>query len=467
MMANPFQRNLRSVLPALLLAGMIGAVLLAASAVMLVRVAEDRDIASLMLIAGWVVMIALAISPRTTRGQTGATATIIVASLAMRFYAIHFVSGVALGADPMNYTNIAHAMLAGQGMTADDWRYGQDLRAYFPPFLPFLLTGWWFFFGDSALSTLVFNTLIDMASAWCLYDLVRRQADEKAGRIAALLFFAYPPFALSAPIPQKEALTILLAVLLLRVALIWMADRRGRLWRHALPLGALWALLALTQASLVLAPLAVALVLAAHRGFRPVLRLGLAAAPAFLVVIAPWWVRNWLLFGTFVPFTTASGFMRNVALGHYANPIPPDIFKLPEPVRSTIMAKATNARILQVPFGFLSETARALAGGFAFEEATIARFRHTTPPISLADRAVWTAPLQFAWVSLLGGALAGVGTEIRRGSSSLVTHISLALFIATLAVGMWFEFGERHRYILTPLLFMLAAGWFFRRLRRF
>ena len=466
-MTNPSKHNLPLVSPALLLAGMIGAVLLAASAVLLVRVAEDRDIASLMLIAGWVVMIALAIAPRTPRERTGAIATIIVASLAMRFYAIHFVSGVALGADPMNYTNIAHAMLAGQGMTADDWRYGQDLRAYFPPLFPFLLTGWWHVFGDSALSTFVFNTLIDLSSAWFLYDIVCRQVDAKAGRIAALLFFAYPPFALSAPIPQKEALTILLGILLLRVALIWLSDKSGRLWRHGLPLGALWALLALTQASLVLAPLAVALVLAAHRGFQPVLRLGLAAAPAFLIVMAPWWVRNWLLFGTFVPFTTASGFMRNVALGHYAVPIPPDIFKLPEPVRSTIMAKATNARIMQVPFGFLSETARALAGSFAFEEATIARFRHTTPPISLADRAVWTAPLQFAWVTLLGGALANVVREIRKGTSSLVTQISLALFIATTAAGMWFEFGERHRYILTPLFFILAAGWLAPRLRRF
>ncbi len=466
-MTNQSQRNLRLDFPALLLAGMIGAVLLAALAVLLVRVVEDRDIVSLMLIAGWVAVIALAISPRTPPAQTVAVATIIAASFAMRFYAINFVHGVALGADPMNYTNIAHAMLAGEGMTVDDWRYGQDLRAYFPPFFPFVLTGWWFLFGDSALSTLAFNTLIDLASAWLLFDIVRRQANEKAGMIAALLLFAYPPFALSAPIPQKEALTILLVVLLLRVALIWLADRSGRLWRHALPLGALWALLALTQASLVLAPLAAALVLAAHRGFRPVLRLGLAAAPAFLVIMAPWWVRNWMLFEAFVPFTTASGFMRNVALGQYANPIPPDIFKLPEPVRSTIMAKATNARILQVPFGFLGETVHALAVSFAFEEATIARFRHTTPPISLADRAVWTAPLQFAWVTLLGGALACVVSEIRRGASSLATHITLALFIAALAVGMWFEFGERHRYLLTPLFFMLSAGWCSRRLRRF
>lgn len=466
-MAGQSQHNPRLVFLALLLAGMIGAVLLAALAVLLVRVAEDRNIASLILMSGWGAVVALAIYPRTPHAQTITVVTIIAASLAMRLYAMHFVDGVALGADPMNYTNIAHAMLAGDGMTADDWRYGQDLRAYFPPFLPFLLSGWWFFFGDSALSTLAFNTLIDLASAWVLYDVVRRQADEKAGMIAALLFFAYPPFALSAPIPQKEALTILLAVLLLRVALIWLADKSGRLWRHALPLGALWAMLALTQASLVLAPLAAALVLAAHCGIRPVLRLGLAAAPAFLVVMAPWWVRNWLLFEAFVPFTTASGFMRNVALGQYSNPIPPDIFKLPEPVRSTIMAKAANARILEVPLGFLSETVRALAVSFAFEEATIARFRHTTPPISLADRAVWTAPLQFAWVTLLGGALASVVSEIRRGSSSLVTHITLALFIATLAVGMWFEFGERHRYILTPLFFILTACWYSRRLRRF
>jgi hypothetical protein len=173
----------------------------------------------------------------------------------------------------------------------------------------------------------------------------------------------------------------------------------------------------------------------------------------------PWWIRNWMLFDAFVPFTTASGFMRNVALGQYSNPIPPDIFKLSEPVRSAVMAKAANARIVEVPIGFLTETFGALARAFAFEEATLARYRHTTPPITMADRMVWTAPLQFAWVTLLAGALAKLVGEIRAGSASLLTQICLVLFFAIVGVGMWFEFGERHRYILTPLLFLIAAPW--------
>ncbi len=447
--------------PPLLLFLMLAAVALAAGLMLSVRIYEDRNPLSLVWIAGWISLVWLGL--KTDRKNIWAVAvTIGAAAMAMRLNAMQFVDGVALGADPMNYTNIAQAMLAGQGMVVDDWQYGQDLRAYFPPFYPFLLTGWWWTFGDSIGSTLAMNTLIDAAGAFGLYAILARRRELRAASVVALLYFAYPPFAFSAPIPQKEALTLTLFIWLLYTALAWVQDRDKKIWRYAVPLGMLSAMLALTQASLLVAPFVIGLVLIGHVGFARTFRLGLAALPFFLIVMAPWWIRNWMLFGAFVPLTTASGFMRNVALGAYRAPFPPDLFTLSEVERSALMAKLANAHLVEAPLGFLKETARALALGFAYEEATLARYRHTTPPISLAARAEIAPLLQFSWLALLGSSVAALWTQIRLRRSDIMTTLLLALFLSILAAGMWFEFGERHRYILTPMLLLIGGSWLVR-----
>jgi hypothetical protein len=448
--------------PQLLLFLMLSAALLAASMVFAVRIYEDRNLFSLGWIAVWLVLIVISLRAAERRSWALAAA-VIVAAMMMRLNAIQLVDDVALGADPMNYTNIAHAMLAGQGMVVDDWQYGNDLRAYFPPFYPFLLTGWWAIFGDSAWSTLAMNSLIDASGALGLYAILAQRKNARAGLLAALLYFAYPPFAFSAPIPQKEALTLMLFIWLLYTTLGWADNRTAKLWRHAAAFGALSAMLALTQASLLVAPAVLGLVLIATCGFAHAFRLGLAALPFFLLVMAPWWVRNWLLFGAFVPLTTASGFMRNVALGEYGAVFPPDLFSRSEVERSALMTSLANAKIIEAPLGFLRETAHALALGFAYEEATLARYRHTTPPISFAARAELAPMLQFSWITALVAALAALWGQFRTRRTEILSTITLALFLSILLAGMWFEFGERHRYILTPMLILIGAAWMMRR----
>lgn len=461
-----YARTAAAPLAALVLGLVLLATGVAATLVLVVGVVERPHPLALPLFGLWLLAMALVVrlarrpGPFVPQADWPVLLGVVALAMLLRLWSANLASGVGLGADPMNYANLARAVLDGRGLVTSDWQYGEGLRAYFPPLYPLLLAGWWGLFGQSIAATVVLHTLVDAAAAAALASAGRRIGQARAGIAAGLAYFAWPAFALAAGVPQKEGLTVLLVVLMLRALAGWLQapPDEARRWRHGLQLGLWWGLLALTQASLVLAPAAVALVLAWQRGIGPVVRLGLTAVPALLVVLAPWWLRNWLLFGAFVPFTTASGMMVNAAWRDARLPFPPGLFDLPEPQRGAVMGELARARILSEPVAFLREALHSMALGFAYEEASLARFRHTTPPISPADHAALAPLLQGAWAALLLSAAAGAVQRWRQRLADPVVLYALALLGAVVAVNLWFEFGERHRLLLTPFLLLLAAG---------
>lgn len=441
-----------------LLCAVLAVLGLGASLVFAVGVAERFSAPGLAAFAAWLAMTALVLRDSGWR----AVLAVVAVSLLLRGVSADLASGAALGADPMNYANLAQAVLDGRGLVTDDWQYGDGLRAYFPPFYPLLLAGWWAVFGVSTLSTLAMNTAIDGLAAWALADAARRLGVvPAAARAAGLVCFAWPAFALGAGLPQKESLTVLLVMLLLRGMAIWLAadPREARRWHHGLKIGLWWGMLGLTQASLALAPGFIAIVLAARRGLAPVVWLGLTALPALLLVLTPWWLRNWLVLGTFVPLTTASGMMANSALGALRVPFPPSLFDLPEPERGAVMGQLARAELAAKPLAALTEMVRSLGLGFAYEEASLARFRHTAPPIDLVTHARLAPLLQGTWAGVLLCALAACWRGLRRGMADPLAIHALVLLVAIVSVNLWFEFGERHRLILTPFLLAMAAGF--------
>lgn len=444
------------------LLGGLALITLAATAVLTVALYERFNAFSLAALVVWLLAMTL-IARQAVAGRIDwrALFALVLLSLLMRWWSVQLTMEVELRVDPMNYTNLATAVLDGRGLIVDDVQYGRDLRAYFPPLYPLLLAGWWALFGVSAWATLAMNTLTDAIAAWALADTGRRLGNRAAGLLAGLAYFAWPAFALGAGLPQKEALTVLLGVLLLRGLVIWLnADAAGaRRWRHGLWLGLWWGMLALTQAGLAVAPAFIALVLIWQRGFAATLRLGLTALPALLAVLLPWWLRNWLVFGAFVPLTTASGFMANSALVHIRAPFPPGIFDLPEPERSKVMGELARGILLGNPVCAAGEYARSMARGFAFEEASLARYRHTVPAISADNHARLEVMLQGSWATLLASATLATWARLRRGLTDPVALYTLALLAAIGLTNVWFEFGERHRLILTPFLLLLAAGF--------
>jgi 4-amino-4-deoxy-L-arabinose transferase-like glycosyltransferase len=385
-------------------------------------------------------------------------ATLIV-GLFGRIAAMALGDGTLTAADPMNYQNLAHALLAGNGLVTTDIQYG-DVYAHFPPLYPVMLAGFWGLFGDSAWTTLTFAYLCDIIAAWAIFDIGRRSGAESAGRIAGLLLLIYPALLIAAPIPQKESLTVALVVLLVRSMLVWSQQKPSEKgWLTIAATGLWWGLLMLTQPSLALLTPCMGLALIRQRGMLPVLRMGVMAGLVAALVMLPWWVRNYLMFGAFVPFTTAAGFLVNVQLGPNLFPFSPGLFDLPEPERGPVMASAAFQWIAAHPIDHATVLLRRVANVFAYESAAIESYRFIDPPMTAGTRSALLAAFQVGWVVLLAAAAAGTKRLPSLAKATWLAPFIILFTVSLLAVNIWFEFAERHRYALTPFLLLLAALW--------
>ncbi|WP_337827769.1 hypothetical protein [Pseudonocardia sp. TMWB2A] len=442
---------------------------LMACVVLLAQIVKNFNISSLALVFMWMALLSFAIFRVNKGPQPGWLffALLLLFSAALRWSSVELTSAVALGADPMNYANLARAITEGRGLITDDWQYGEGLRAYFPPLYPVLLAGVWALCGESFYSTLLFNTGVDVASALILFQIGSGAGGRKTGLLSAFAYLAWPSLCLMGATPQKESLALLLILLLLSGTLRWMAtghaghpnQKPERFLQFGAWLGICWGLLALTQPALSLIPAAIAPLLIWQKGFMPMVRLALASIPFLLLVMMPWWVRNWMLFDSFVPFTTASGMMLNSALAEMRVPFPPDLFDNPETVRGAIMGDLAFARLVEDPLAAIMRGARAIAYGLAYEEASLAQLRHTNPPISAENHALLAPLLQASYVAILLSALAGAWQQIKARTVSPILIFYLVILVLIIGVNSWFEFGERHRLVLTPFLLLIGASY--------
>jgi hypothetical protein len=452
--------NWSAALPRILAFGMLPLVLAAAMVLAAALPAAPLLPLAQALILGGVTLGTVLLYGTDERHSWLLTVAVLLVALCGRIAAMSFGDGAVVAADPMNYQNLARSILAGEGLVTADWQYGEGLRAHFPPLYPVLLAGIWSVFGEGAAINLGFSFVCDIITALAIYDIARRGGATIAGRIAALWFLLYPVFLIGAPLPHKESLTVMLGILLVRAMQRWAEGSPAQPARLAIAeTGLWWGLLMLTQPSFALIAPCMGLALVPSRGLLPVLRFGFMAGLCAAVVMLPWWIRNYLVFGQFVPFTTAAGYLMNVQLGPNQQPFPPGLFALGEPDRGPVMAQAALSWIAANPIDHLVVQARQVANVFAYEEAAVAAYRHVDPPISMATRGWLTAALQTGWLLLIAGAAAGARRLQAWPRLGWVAPFVIITVASLLSVNIWFEFAERHRYVLTPIFLLLAALW--------
>ncbi len=356
------------------------------------------------------------------------------------------------------YLVLAHNLLAGRGLVVDEPFMGVACYALFPPLYGIMLAGWGVVAGFSTPSLLALSSLIDLGAAWLIVRLAGFLGVRRAGIAAALLYLILPSVLFSAPLAQKEGLSVLLV---LALAFGWLrAARDARRWRDAFAIGVPAALLALTQPGEAMLALLFGLVLIPGIGLRRVMMIGVPAALIAVAVMLPWWIRNLVVLGTFVPLTSSAGY--SLWIGNNADatgnwlPPPEQLRGLPEIAFGKAAAGLAQEWIIQHPVGFMRITIAKFLRAAAIGEFGVVRLAAMNPPISAAIGAL-LLPVSHGvhLLTLAGGAAA---LRLRRDPAIAALTALLAACVAQLMLfGMWFEFGERHREFLTPFILIAVA----------
>lgn len=430
---------------------------------------ENWHVPRLAFVMG-VVWIAAAIVPLMLLRYAPSTitfATMAALMIALRIAVMVVADGrIPLG-DARNYVVLAQHLLEGRGLVITDPYMGVETRALYPPIYPILLAGSGAVLGFSTTALTFFATILDLATAGAMIVLASMLGRRSSGIAAAWLYLIWPSVLLSAPLAQKEGVCALLAVLL---AIQWITLAReaendvpqsgARRWRGALGLGVTAGLLALTQPGEAPLVLLFGLVAATVCGWWPAMTAGLRAVPfAVVAILLPWWIRNALLFGAFVPLTSAGGYGLWIgnnpdATGHWMPP-PSQLYGMPEIAFGKAAAAIAIDWIVHHPAGFVRITLAKAVRGWGVAESGASRLAGLRPAIMLAIAPSAFAVSQVAHLGLLLGAARAAWRRQTPGTTILLLLV-LACVVQTLVFGVWFEFGERHRDFATP--FLLVFG---------
>jgi len=207
--------------------------------------------------------------------------------------------------DGRSYLSLAH-MLATQLHYMDE----TGARAFWPPGLPLFLSPFVALLGPGLPALTVANIVLYLLGLAALWTLGRELFDARVAALSALLFTLWPSRLLTAALASKENLTIAMMLCGLALCVLAYQPNAARRWGFALGAGAAFGIAALAQPGLLLFTLGIPLCFryAAGMGVRRFAGLWLLTLSAALLTLAPWHVRNCLLFdGQFCGLATNGG----------------------------------------------------------------------------------------------------------------------------------------------------------------
>lgn len=225
---------------------------------------------------------------------------------------------VALGVRLLTWHDLRLDAWKVQTYVTSDYKYSayllarRDFKGFFydisrlghPPGYPVVLAGIFKTIGDSDDAIQLVQVIGDSLAAVVVFLIVFELLPFGAALIAGLLTALSPQFAYNSVLLLPDSLAVL--PLVLAVYFIVRAYKRPRVVTFALAGGLIGVSCWLRANALLLAPfLAVLLALLLERGRR--LRFGAALLAGALAIIAPVTIKNWIVFGHFVPLSLGAG----------------------------------------------------------------------------------------------------------------------------------------------------------------
>jgi 4-amino-4-deoxy-L-arabinose transferase-like glycosyltransferase len=249
-----------------------------------------------------------------------------------RSYSTRFLLSVALG---LAFVLRMVAILLASDLSSKSviWEYGEQAQcalehgtdlcrtypfgdgvfptAYVPPLLGYMWLALFHLFGDGVVARAVWlaaSLLAALASVALTFYLCRKLVPSRTvAFVAACLMAAYPTFVfVSSTYHQTNwAILFLLAITAIAVKL----SEGANPWRYGAIGGILCGLSALNRSEmLVIGPVLMAIGAIWPRNIQRVLKAGLASVITLVIVLAPWTIRNYELFGEVIPTAQSQGY---------------------------------------------------------------------------------------------------------------------------------------------------------------
>lgn len=230
---------------------------------------------------------------RSIDGLKGSAAVLFLVALLLRLAAVGAI-------DPILGMNAEFAFLGGAQRLVSGNGFGDPSYPILtaPLYAVFIAIGLELF-GDDQAPIKLAQAVADSLTVVLLYFICRRIFEERVARVAAAMAAIYP-FSIyaAASIGEETFFGLFLA------CFVWLglqAIDSGRWWLHCAA-GALLALATLVRASVQYYPAFWLLTLCALDGLnRRTLARFAAFGTCFVLLIAPWTVRNYLVLGEFIP----------------------------------------------------------------------------------------------------------------------------------------------------------------------
>lgn len=353
------------------------------------------------------------------------------------------------------------------------WPGANQLRAWRPPGYSLMLAGLIWLFGPWPWLPTASNLAIYAATAWVVFATGRAAGSAHAGLIAAALVTVWPSYVAVAGFSGTEPVSILLVAVL--VLLVLQVRPGGGAVAAGIAIGIVAGVAALVRPTFMVVPAVVAATAFLSPRFdRARLVAAAVALVAMAATIAPWTVRNYAVFGEFVPISTNGGdilYRANnpLATGGYTSrgAIDTDALKSDEVAWDRRNQELAVAWIKANPVAFAKLAVRK-AGIFLGTDETgvylslrAAVGGRDVPtdgePLAIAANLFWIA----VWLAL------GASLVLRWRAFAASPAVAITTLFALLLLPIHMIYESQPRYHM-PMLGPLAvlAGWALCALRR-
>jgi hypothetical protein len=422
------------------------------------------------------------LADRRRYGPLSSLAIVVAISalaLGLRLAAIGIIGPDARIASYSESGIVAKNLVDGQGYTYDFYglRTDQPLRSFMPPLYVGLIYACLRWAHNPPLALALVYAVLSSLICGAIYVIALVLSRKRSAAVlAALAAACYPVLILMVTGP--ESLILHSAVLLWAVAVSLMLP--GRLhWGLAVLAGILWGLIALGRPALLgFLPLLVWWLWLNRRDRSGWLRTSLVLVVMVILVLLPWVVRNYRIFGQVVistnggatfwngnnPFTTGSGHdvyseRLDQFLGQPHDPEQPAIIQVyPYPMPADIQAEVATVseltlerELYRAGLDFIHEHPRQWV---VLVSQKLISFWWFRPRLGSAYEASWTPYYKLTYVLLIALFIPGLAVSLKHRRRYSLLYLLFGYYTVT---NVAFQVLTRYRWEIEPLFLVFAT----------